>query len=364
MAAFAAYLFDGDGGGAVPLVTHPFWRDRTVLLPPIVAPERGGTKVFRRRSPSRMLCHMEPDAIIFALSEQQHGAIGRRQLHDAGLSPEQIRHRIEHGRLVPLSPEVFRVAGSPRTELQRAMAGALDAPGIAYLSHRSAAVWWRLPGFYMTSPIQVVIPWQGIRSRTRLSEVHYHRGLPAPHLFERGRLRVVSPALTIFLLAGTEHPGRVARALDNAWALRLVTYDELHLLLGVLAKRGRNGIRLMRTLLAERPPDYRPPESGLETRVQRLASEVGVALVRQVDVGGHDWIGRVDFVLEGSPDVIEVLSHRYHGSVLDQAADAERFARLEASGRRVLRVWDTDVWSRPEEVRQQILSFRRDRTVL
>jgi len=156
----------------------------------------------------------------------------------------------------------------------------------------------------------------------------------------------------------------VARALDNAWALRLVTYDELHLLLGVLAKRGRNGIRLMRTLLAERPPDYRPPESGLETRVQRLASEVGVALVRQVDVGGHDWIGRVDFVLEGSPDVIEVLSHRYHGSVLDQAADAERFARLEASGRRVLRVWDTDVWSRPEEVRQQILSFRRDRTVL
>ncbi|MEX0667916.1 MAG: hypothetical protein WD313_06265, partial [Acidimicrobiia bacterium] len=152
------------------------------------------------------------------------------------------------------------------------MAGVLDAPGTAYLSHRSAPAWWRLPGFYMVSPIQVVIPWQGIRSRTRLSEVHYHRGLPEAHLLTKGELRVVSPALTIFLLAGTEHPGRVARALDNAWALRLVSYDELHVLLLVLAKRGRNGIRMMRSLLADRPPDYRPPESGLVSSVQRLAS--------------------------------------------------------------------------------------------
>ncbi|MGH8928035.1 MAG: hypothetical protein ACRDWH_06770 [Acidimicrobiia bacterium] len=244
------------------------------------------------------------------------------------------------------------------------MAGVLDAPGMAYLSHRSAAAWWRLPGFYMTSPIQVVIPWQGIRSRTRLSEVHYHRGLPASHLLEREGLRVVSPALTIFLLAGTEHPGRVSRALDNAWALRLVTYNQLHELLKLLAKRGRNGIRLMRSLLAERPPDYRPPESGLESRVQRLAMDVGVTLVRQVDVGDQEWIGRVDFVLRGSPDVLEVLSQRFHGSILDLRIDEKRFARIEASGRRVLRIWDTDVWSRPDEVRRAILSFWHDRTVL
>lgn len=312
-----------------------------------------------------MIGIMDVDSLIFARSERQHGAIGRRQLHAAGVSPEQVRYRIDDGLLVPLSPEVLRLAGSPRTEQQKAMAGVLDAPGTAYLSHRSAAAWWRLPGFYMVSPIQVVIPWQGIRSRTRLSEIHYHRGLPSAHLLTKNGIRVVSPALTIFLLAGTEHhSGRVARALDNAWALRLVSYEELHVLLGVLARRGRNGIRLMRRLLAERPADYRPPESGLEARVQRLALEVGVNLVRQVDVGSHEWIGRVDFVLVGSPDVIEVLSHRYHGSVLDQEADADRFARLESSGRRVLRIWDTAVWSEPEQVRQQILSFWRDRTVL
>ena len=311
-----------------------------------------------------MIGEMNVDTLIFAQSEKQHGAIGRRQLHDAGVSPEQVRHRIDDGLLVPLSPEVLRLAGSPRTEQQRAIAGVLDAPGTAYLSHRSAAAWWRLPGFYLVSPIQVVIPWQGIRSRTRLSEVHYHRGLPDSHLLSKDGVSVVSPALTIFLLAGTEHPGRVARALDNAWALRLVSYEELHGLLLVLARRGRNGIRLMRRLLADRPADYRPPESGLEARVQRLANDVGVGLVRQVDVGGHEWIGRVDFVLVGSPDVIEVLSHRFHGSVLDQEADAVRFARLESSGRRVLRIWDTSVWSQPEQVRQQILLFWRDRTVL
>jgi hypothetical protein len=40
-------------------------------------------------------------------------------------------------------------------------------------------------------------------------------------------------------------------------------------------------------------------------------------------------------------------------------ADAERFARLEASGRRLLSIWDHDVWSNPDTVRLQILAFWR-----
>jgi very-short-patch-repair endonuclease len=238
-----------------------------------------------------------------------------------------------------------------------AMSGVLDAPPGAYLSHRSAAAWWGIPGFRLSGPVQVVIPWQGVEKRTRLAQIHYHRALPDEELFHRGELPVVSPTLTIFLLAGTEPPGRVERALDNAWARRLVTYRRLAELLQKLARQGRNGTRLMRTLLAERPPDYRAPESGLEARVQRLSREVGVHLRRQVDIGEEEWIGRVDFVVEGTPDVIEVLSQRYHGSPLDRAADSRRFARLEAAGRRVLTVWDEDIWDRPEAVRDAILSF-------
>jgi very-short-patch-repair endonuclease len=300
-----------------------------------------------------------PDGLIFSLAERQFGLVGRRQLLGMGVSTKQAQHRVLRDRLVPLSPEVLRVAGSPRTDHQAAMAGVLDAPPGAHLSHRSAAAWWGIPGFRLSNPIEVVIPWQGAEKRTRLARVHYHRDLPADHLLQRGTLPIVSPALTIFLLAGTERPARVERALDNAWARRLITYRQLHQLLARLAKRGRNGIRLMRSLLAARPPDYRPPESGLEARVQKLASDVGVALRRQVDVGDNEWIGRVDFIVACTPDVIEVLSQRYHGSVLDRDADALRFTRLRQSGRRVLAVWDTDVWERPEAVSEAIQTFWR-----
>jgi very-short-patch-repair endonuclease len=302
---------------------------------------------------------MEADNLIVTLAESQFGVVGRRQVNEAGLSRKAVLHRIERGALISLSPEVLRVAGSPRTDHQLAMAGVLDAPPGAHLSHRSAAAWWGLPGFRLAVPIQVVIPWQGINRRTRLAAVHFHRDLPGDHLLRRGSLPVVSPALAIFLLAGTERAGRVARALDNAWARHLLTYEQLHQLLKALAKRGRNGIALMRELLAERPPDYRPPESGLEARVARLAADAGIDLRRQVDVGDDGWIGRVDFVVDGSPDVIEVLSQRYHGSVLDRASDTARFARLERSGRRVLTVWDEDVWQRPELVTEAIHRFWR-----
>jgi very-short-patch-repair endonuclease len=171
---------------------------------------------------------------------------------------------------------------------------------------------------------------------------------------------LVSPALLIFLLAGSENPGRTERALDNALSMRLLTTRTFHELLGQLRAQGRNGITVARRLAADRPIDYVAPQSGLEARVERLARDVDVELRRQVDVGDGDrWIGRVDFEIVGTPDVIEVLSERYHTSHLDRLADSERFARLEASGRRILTIWDHDVWSDPETVRLQIHAFWR-----
>ena len=227
------------------------------------------------------------------------------------------------------------------------------------MSHRSAAAWWGLPGFDLVAPIHTVIPRQGVRMRTRLGVVHFHSDLPAEHLTSLNGVPVASPALTIFLLAAVEHRGRVERALDNAWSMRLFKYHEMHELLGRLARRGRNGIRMMRSLLAERAPDYIPPESGLEARVARLADEVGVVLRRQVDFGGSDWIGRVDFQVEQSNRLIEVLSDRFHGSPLDRDRDELRFGELSEAGFEVLALWEHEIWHDPDAVRERILIFSR-----
>ena len=307
----------------------------------------------------------EARRLIVGLSEIQHGVVNRRQLLEQGLGSRALRHQVEAGFLEPLSPQVLRLVGSPATEAQQAMAGVLDAPGMAYLSHRSAAGWWGLPGFKIRPPIEVVIPWQGTTRRTRLAHVHYHRALPVEHLTSLGGIPVVSPALLIFLLAGKENPGRTERALDNGLSMRLLTMQTFHSLLGELGASGRNGISVARRLAADRPADFVAPQSGLEARVERLARDVDVRLRRQVDVGDSEgWIGRVDFEMVGTNDVIEVLSERYHGSKLDRLADLERFRRLRASGRRVLTVWDHDVWSDPDSVRRQILLFWRGGTTL
>jgi very-short-patch-repair endonuclease len=302
----------------------------------------------------------EARRLIVEFTEKQHGVVNRRQLNEKGLGSRALRHQVDSGFLVPLSPQVLRLAGSPVTEAQQAMAGVLDAPSAGYLSHRSAAAWWGLPGFKVKSPIEVVIPWQGTTRRTRLAHVHYHRALPAEHLISLSGIPVVSPALLIFLLAGTENSGRTERALDNGLSMRLLTTEGFHTLLAQLRASGRNGIKVARRLAADRPPGYVAPQSGLEARVERLAKDVDVQVRRQVDVGDDEgWIGRVDFEIVGNSDVIEVLSARYHSSHLDQVADAKRFARLEASGRRLLTIWDHDVWSSPDAVRLQILAFWR-----
>jgi hypothetical protein len=300
----------------------------------------------------------ETRQVIVDLSEPQNGVVGRRQLHEAGIAPRALRHQIDAGFVEPMSPQVLRLVGSPRTDAQLAMAGVLDAPGRAYLSHFSAAAWWKIPGFALRAPIEVVIPWKGTNRRSRLAQIHYHRGLPQEHLTVLAGIPIVSPGMVIFLLAGSEGRGRAERALDHALSMRILKLRTMHDLLEDLGARGRDGITAIRSLLAERPPDYVPPQSGLEARVERLALEVGVGLRRQVDVGDDlGWIGRVDFELEDSSDVIEVLSDRYHSSLLDRTADTSRFDRIEGSGRRLLTIWDHDVWSRPEQVRHQIHLF-------
>jgi very-short-patch-repair endonuclease len=309
--------------------------------------------------PMRHAHLVRPREAIWRLAEFQHGVVSRPQLWERGIGGDQLYSLIEDGLLIRISPKVMRIAGAPINEASRVMAAVLDSPGQAYLSHQSAAAWWGLPGYTLRHPVHTVIPRQGIRTRRRLSVVHYHCDLPADHLRALNGVRVVSPALTIFLLAGSQHLGRTERAIDNAWSMNLVTHRSLHDLLIRLAARGRNGIRVMRRLLADRPPDYVAPQTGLEARVQRLAGDVGVSLRRQVDAGDEEWVGRVDFILDGTSKMIEVLSQRYHGALLDRLSDQARFARLSAAGFQVLALWDSDVWENPDKVRDMIDQFSR-----
>jgi hypothetical protein len=302
--------------------------------------------------------------IPFQRAATQHGLITTAQLRAAGFNKRQIHWAVTNGPLERLSSRLLRVAGSPETPAQRMLAAVLDAgPGSA-LSHTSALAWWEVPGFLLDE-IHVTHTRDGVHRPARLAHhVHDVVLLPGEHIRVLEGVPVVIPARALFDIASQRniHPKQIERAVDNAWAMRLVSGRSLHAMLDELAQRGRPGIRIMRDILCERGVDYVPPASGLESRVQQILHEAGQRpLRRQVEAGDDDaWIGRVDFADDEVPFILEVHSERFHASLLDQHVDRRRLERLDAAGFVVATVSEVDVWNRRSRLLEAVRRGRRE----
>jgi very-short-patch-repair endonuclease len=302
------------------------------------------------------------DEDLRELAARQHGLVGRSQARSLGARRWDLQRRIASGDWVAATPRVMRLAGAPPTQRQDAMAAVLDAGPAAVLSHASAAALWDLPGFSFRR--LEVSRLRGLDSRQPLAAViHRPRSLPAHHTTAVDGIPSTSLGRTLFDLAGTGiHPARVARLVDGAVTRSPSLLGVLHGLLEELAARGRPGLTVMRELLAERPPGAAVVASGLEARFEQILAASGEApLSRQVDLGGHEWTGRVDFLDRELRLVFEVDSVLHHTSRLDRLADAARDAAFDRLGMRVVRVPEHLVWGRPAEAVQLVRAARRRR---
>jgi very-short-patch-repair endonuclease len=219
------------------------------------------------------------------------------------------------------------------------------------ISHGTAAAWWGLPGFDLLT-IHVTRP-RGISGcpATFAHRLHQVLDLSSDQITVLDGVPIVRPERMAFELCASMHPMRAARAIDTGWSKGLFSGPSLRRLHDELGGQGRNGTCVMRQILDDRPPGYVPPASGLEGRFAAIVAEAGLGTFRrQVDVGEDRWVGRVDFLHDSLPLVVEVQSERYHEALLDQAHDAVRRAALEAAGFVVVEVWDTDVWHRRQVV--------------
>ena len=287
------------------------------------------------------------DTRVALIAARQHGLITLAQARAEGATRARIRARVTTGRWSESDQGVYAVSGSPETWRQRILAGVLTLGPTGVARTRSAAALFGVPGF-PERPIELLVlrpaqgkPRNGIVVQTKL--------LPASHCTVVDAIPVTALPRTIFDLAARLQMGRVARALDHSLAYGLAPVEWFWDVFFDLAKRGRTGTRVMRVLLNERAGHYVAPASELEAEFRELVRKHQLPEPRaQVDLGDEDdWIGRVDYLFAGGV-VVETDGRRYHSALLDVQADADRDARLRASGRRVLRLTWQDITQRPE----------------
>lgn len=240
---------------------------------------------------------------------------------------------------------VLRMTGSPHSRSQRLLVPILDQGGDASLGFLEAASWWGLRGCRENPP--TIVTTDRSSRTTDLARVRRVRELPPRWSVLLRDVPVVRPELLALHLFVVCHPTRAASLVDRLWSRRLLSGPSIERFLADMGRSGRNGITPLRAYLEKRPENYVPPASGLEGRVQDILDAHGIAMRAQVDTGGENWTGRVDFRHPDLPFVLEVQSEAHHKALTDQEHDARRRKQLVADGFTYDEVWDTDVWARP-----------------
>ena len=292
---------------------------------------------------------MEPDRRLRELAERQHALVTVRQARSL-VSPWQLRARLAGPDWVRETARVLRLEGAPRTDEQVLMGAALDTGGV--VSHSSAAALWHLPSFAF-GPVEVSRLRGASGSRPSGGHLHEPRWLPESDITEVRGVPVTTLPRTLFDLAGRLPPGRTERLVASVVGRSPRLLPVLHRMLEELAERGRGGITVMRAILEQHPVGSMPEQTGLERRVNWILRGSGEPpLTPQVDVGGHEWIGRVDFRDPIAPHVLyEIDSLVHHSATADRLRDAARDNALLAAGFcEVVRIPEEHVWYAPDRV--------------
>jgi len=304
---------------------------------------------------------MEIDEEVRALAARQHSAVGREQVRAIGGDRWWQMHRVDRGEWRLATARVLVLVGSAATTTQRVMIGYLDAGLGMTLSFFSAAWLWGMYGF---EPLPVhVTALRNLNKRAGAAIQHEPRRLFPSHLTTLHGFAVTSSVRTVFDLAGVVHPQRTKRLVHAVVRANPRSLPLFHQMLDELAVRGRPGITAMRSILETLPLGSVPAESGKELRFEEILEAAGEpGLRRQVSLGGHEVIGRVDYLDDELGIVFEIQSRDFHDLLPDdRARDVRRGGALEDIGKKVVFIPEALLWQNPNEVVRIVRAARRER---
>jgi hypothetical protein len=150
------------------------------------------------------------DRRVAEAARRRHGVVSLADLIRCGLTPRQVQHRVETGRLHRIHAGVYAVGHPLVSPLGRCMAAALAAGEGGVLSHRGAVWLWGMPQS-LPETLDVTCP---RRRRSRPALRCHEAELPADERAVHEGIPVTSPSRSILDVAARTEPHRLERMIE------------------------------------------------------------------------------------------------------------------------------------------------------
>jgi hypothetical protein len=268
------------------------------------------------------------DKLIGALAATQRGYVARWQLLELGLTNHAIQWRLDTGRLIRVYPGVYAVGHIRTAPIDRASAAVLACGPGAVLSHFTAAALWGWVNDW-DAPFEVSVP--GDR-RPKGIRVHRSRPLARRDTTRHKGIPVTTPALTALDCAATTAPHRLPRLINEAF---ISTYLKEAALDDALGRHPTHpGAK---RLLPYADEGHGRTRSDLEDKF--------VAFIERFDLPmpelNFPLNGRVlDAFYTDEGVIVEIDSHRFHGTREAFELDREKDSAAMATGLATMRLTD------------------------
>jgi very-short-patch-repair endonuclease len=296
-----------------------------------------------------------------ALLARQHGVASTRQLHDAGISPLQLKRLQQHGALELVLRGAYRTPSVRVTELSQCAAVCAARPDVAIAGPTAGRLWGfrRLPSDHR---IHVIASRASNPAIARWVMPYRTDARHDRDIVERDDgIRITSRARTAFDLARWLGPDDLLSVIEQAANDgHLGDDDFLDVAVDWLSPR-RPWAREFLQALDRRLPGG-PAESHPEVRVADALRRAGVrGLVRQhrVQLPGHGE-ARFDLAVPELNWAIEIDLHPRHRETLGIASDARRDRAAEAIGWMTTRISKQQYDERFNETVAEITSLHHD----
>ncbi len=293
--------------------------------------------------------HESLTRFVAELAARQYGLIALAQALAMGMSASAVQRRVASGAWEVVLPGAYRVRGAPVTPRQKMMAAVLWAGAGAVVSHRTAAMLWKLDGL-RSDAIEVTAP-RSRRKRHELIVVHRTLALPQADRDEVEGIPCTTAARAVIDVAGSLDDAQLEVVMESGFHRGLYRESFLRWRLTELGGTGRRGSGRLLALLDDRGTNAAPLESPLEVRMWRLLKHSGVTRpVRQhwIRAGGRRH--RLDFAWPDRELAIECDGYEPHGGAIAFRRDRAKLAEVGAIGWRVIPVTWHDVTRRPQWV--------------